>query len=119
MGTLRVNVHASHIHDTNQQDNDMLLVAEVIDADGSPVTDLQQENFEVRQLGMGGFGRIRTILIQNLGNTDDALAGVYHLIPRWNWYVESQFVFAVIVDQGEDGDSGRGLATLVTQGSQS
>lgn len=119
MGTLNVNVRATHSHDTNIQDNDMVLVTEVTDADGEPVTDLELKDFEVWQLGIAGFGRINPILIQHLGNVDASLDGVYHVVPKWSWFVESQIAFAVIVTRGRGGDSGRGLADLVTQGSQS
>ena len=114
---LHVSLEATHSHDTNQFDNDMVLVAEVRDADGEPVTGLDKDDFEAWQLGITGFGRIRIILVQDLSDVDDALNGIYHLVPRWARYTETQTAFAVVVSH--DGNTGRAMTSLVTQGSQS
>ena len=123
MNELNVSVFPSHRHDTSPRTNDMVLVVEVLDRDGLPVTGLELENFEVWQLGMAGFGNINPILIQDLEIHGAALAGVYHVVPRWSLFIESQVVFSVTVTRDSEADpdiidSGRGLGTLITQGDQ-
>jgi len=59
--------------------------------------------------------------VSDLGRQSPSLAGIYHVIPRWSIWTESQVVFTLIVRRSEeDGDElvGRGTATLVTQGEQ-
>ncbi|MDX1460136.1 MAG: hypothetical protein R3348_03695 [Xanthomonadales bacterium] len=123
MNQLNVNVIATHRHTDNIDDNDMVLVVEVTDTDGIPVTGLDTPNFEVWQVGIVSFGRLNPTLTQHLGEVDEDLNGVYHVVRRWNMFAETQCGFCVIVKrtrEHEDGrettERGRGMAALVTQG---
>jgi hypothetical protein len=123
MNQLNVNVIATHSHTDSNRDNDMVLVVEVTDADGVPVTDLNTQNFEVWQVGIVGFGRLDPTLVQHLGDVDADLDGVYHVVRKWSMFAETQCGFCVIVTRTPEGDDqsvekGRGMADLVTQGLQ-
>ena len=123
MNQLNVNVIATHSHTDSTRDNDMVLVVEVTDADGVPVTDLDTGNFEVWHVGIVGFGSLNPTLTQHLGDVDEDLNGVYHVVRQWSMFAETQCGFCVIVTRSRDGEGapiekGRGMATLVTQGTQ-
>jgi hypothetical protein len=123
MATLDVKVHATHSHDSIRFDNDMVLVAEVTDATGAPVTDLDVDNFECWQVGVVGFGQVNIQLVQHLGDVNSSLKGIYHVVPRWEIFAETQCAFTLIVkrptgDGTGNEETGRSTATLVTQGEQ-
>jgi len=122
MNKLNVNVIATHHHTDSRTDNDMVLVVDVTDADGAPVTDLDKTNFEVWQVGIVGFGRLNPTLTQHLGDVDEDLNGIYHVVRQWSMFAETQCGFCVVVTRVPENEpdmveKGRGMAVLVTQGS--
>lgn len=123
MNELSVKVIATHHHTESRTDNDMVLVAEVMDANGEPVTDLDVDNFEVWQLGIVSFGKLNPTRVQHLGDVDEDLNGVYHVVRQWSIFAEAQICFCVVVTRLADGDQarpekGRAMAALVTQGAE-
>ena len=119
MNELNVNVIATHRHTDSNRDNDMVLVVDVRDSNGQPVTDLDTQDFEVWQVGIVGFGRLDPTLTQHLGDIDEDLNGVYHVVRQWSMFAETQCGFCVVVKRDNEQGSterGRGMAALVTQG---
>ena len=77
MAKLNVTVHATHRHDASDITNDMVLVTEVTDQDGDPVTDLKVSSFKVWQVGISSFGDIDVLALSHLGSVHPDLNGIY------------------------------------------